>query len=74
MSNITDPVLIDEPCVLMVKTRQLLKDDPRSILSIYEESGIPFYWLKKFANNEFKNPSVNRVSYLYTFLTGKELV
>lgn len=74
MSDKDSPVLIDEPCSLMRLTRDLLKDDPRSILALHNESGIPFYWLRKFANNEFKNPSVNRVSYLYTFLTGKEVV
>ena len=74
MTKLASHDRVDEPCKLMVLTRQLLKDDPRSILSIYEQSGIPFYWLRKFANNEFKNPSVNRVSYLYTFLSGKELV
>lgn len=74
MSEKVTPVIIDEPCKLMIVTQQLLKDDPRSILSIYEQSGIPFHWLKKFANNEFKNPSVNRVSCLYTFLTGKDVI
>lgn len=63
----------DRPLSLMKTVQKLLKDDPRSIPEIYRESGIPFYWLRKFADNEYKNPSVNRIEFLYTFLTGKEL-
>lgn len=73
MCEVTPSLACDRPCKLMATVVDLLKEDDRSILDIHKESGIPFYWLKKFANNEFQNPSVNRVSYLYTFLTGKEI-
>ena len=63
----------DEPGSLLEKTRDLLKQDPRGLLDIYNETGIPFYWLKKFASGGFGNPSVNRVQFLYEFLTQDEL-
>lgn len=59
---------------LMEITRQMLKDSQKSLPEIYKESGIPFYWLRKFASGEIKNPSVNRVQRLYEYLSGKSLV
>lgn len=59
---------------LMEITRQMLKDSKKSLPEIYKESGIPFYWLRKFASGEIKNPSVNRVQRLYEYLSGTSLV
>lgn len=64
----------DAPSPFMEHTRQLLRNDKRSILDIHKQSDIPFYWLRKFAYNEVPNPSVNRVCFLYTFLTGEEVI
>ncbi len=63
----------DNPGPFMKRVQQMLKDDPRSFPEIYNETGISFYWLRKFASGEYKNPSVNRVEHLYTVLTGKAL-
>ena len=64
----------DEPTALVVKTRELLEQDNRSLPEIYKATGIPFYWLKSFRDNRYaKNPSVNRVVFLYEFLTGRKL-
>lgn len=63
----------DEPAKLMLKVKELLKEDPRTLPEIYRDSGIPFYWLRKFVDGVYKNPSVNRVEYLYEFLSGKTL-
>lgn len=54
-------------------TMHLLKQSEKSLIEIYAETGISFYWLRKFANGEIKDPSVNRVQELYEHLSGKEL-
>lgn len=62
----------DQPGPLMLKTIELIK--AHTPLRVYSETGISFHWLKKFVNMEFKNPSVNRVEYLYEYLTNTKLL
>ena len=64
----------DEPNTLMVETIKLIRADRRTLLELYVVTGVPFYWLKRFVAKEMKNPSVNRVQFLYEFLTSKKLV
>jgi hypothetical protein len=64
---------IDDQGTLMKRTLQLLKKDKRTLLDIFAETGIPFYWLRKFAAGEFKAPSVNRVQALYEKLSERKL-
>lgn len=64
----------DHPGSLMQQTRELLKASELGLLGIYKSSGLPFYWLRKFASGEFRNPSVNRVQFLYEHLTSKPLL
>lgn len=64
----------DNPGSLMQQTRELVKASELGLLGIYKSSGLPFYWLRKFASGEFRNPSVNRVQFLYEHLTGKSLL
>lgn len=64
---------------LMERTRQLLKEDGRSIPDIHADlrnggSEITYYWLRKFSSGAVKNPSVNRVEELFRFLTGKSIL
>ena len=61
----------DQPGSLMLETQRMLKE--QALLTVYSETGISFYWLRKFSSGEFKNPSVNRVQHLYEFLKGKPL-
>lgn len=61
----------DQPGTLMLETQRLLKD--QDLLTVYTETGISFYWLRKFAAGEFKNPSVNRVQRLYEYLKSEPL-
>lgn len=56
------------------KTLQLLKESGKKPQDIYAETGLPFYWVKKFLTNGFENPSVNRVQFLYEYLTNTNLV
>lgn len=64
----TDPILRD-------KVLELLASRPRNTTykDVAEATGLPEPWLKKFAANEIKDPSVNRVETLYNYLTGTPL-
>jgi len=70
---VKDMLNCDKPSSLIIKTKELLTNDARSLLEIHRASGIPFYWLQKFSSKHFDNPSVNRVQYLYEFLTNSQL-
>lgn len=59
----------DKPQSLYITTRQLIKDDKRPLRMIGQATGIPYYWLKKFSAGEIANPAVNRIQFLYEFLT-----
>lgn len=66
----------DAPGTLMLKTLELLKKDSRNLSDISIDTGISFFWLQRFSTCSMKNPSVNRVQYLYeqlakTLLTVK---
>jgi hypothetical protein len=63
----------DKQGKLHSKTHALLQADERGLAQISIDTGISFYWLQRFNQNAFKNPSVNRVEYLYEQLTGKAL-
>jgi len=59
----------DQPLSLYTTTRQLIKTDKRPLRMIGQATGIPYYWLKKFSAGEIPNPAVNRIQFLYEFLT-----
>lgn len=59
---------------LMERTLQLLEKTDKTLPEIYAETGLSFYWLRKFKSREFKDPSVNRVQQLYEYLTGQQLL
>jgi hypothetical protein len=63
----------DKPGKLMSKTRELLRNDSRSIAKISIDTGITFFWLQRVSADMMKNPSVNRVEYLYEQLSGQTL-
>jgi hypothetical protein len=58
---------------LMRHVRALVKADSRSLPELYRDTGISFFWLQKFQAGKFANPSVNRVQFLYEYLSGKTL-
>lgn len=64
----------DLPQTLVEETRRLLKADPRTLRLIGQWTGIPFFWLKKLSAGEIANPAVNRIQYLYEFLSKKKLL
>lgn len=62
----------DQPGSLMTKTIDLLKE--ADLMILYRDTGIPFYWLRTLAKGRYKNPSVNRVQFVYETLTKTKLI
>ena len=58
---------------LMKETHELCLIDGRSSEDLYFETGLPIAWLKKFRADSIDNPSVNRIQYLYEFLTEQKI-
>ena len=63
----------DKPQSLLLITLDLINKDERKLPDLYKETGIPFYWLRKFKAGQIPNPSVNRIQFLYEFLSGQSL-
>lgn len=56
----------------MEATIALMRD--RNLSELCADTRVPYTWLQKFRNGDYRNPSVNRVQYLFEFLSGKKLV
>lgn len=69
----SDEDVYDRECALLAKVRALLGECEMSHLEIYRRTGLKPSWLKMVANGDTVAPSVNRVVYLYEFLSGKKL-
>lgn len=63
----------EPPGTLYERTRQLLRADRRTVFDIANDSGLPFYWLRKVHAGEINDPGVNRIQRLYEFLTSSTL-
>lgn len=63
------PSLLEETLKLLSNRSSVL-----TLPAISAETKIPLAWLKLFAANGIKDPSVNRVQALYEYLTGRKLV
>lgn len=67
--------LPDQPQTLMNATITLTKDaTEKELTEISHNTSIPIGWLRKFSKRVYSNPSVNRVQYLYEYLTGTKLI
>lgn len=64
----------DIPGTLVNKTLTLLAKEPKTMTDMSLETGIPFFWIQRFANHKMTNPSANRVQYLYEYLTKTHLI
>jgi hypothetical protein len=62
----------DQPNRLMKKTIELVKK--AGLDDVFFKTRIPLGWLQKFANGTFKNPSVNRVVFIYETLTNTKIL
>jgi hypothetical protein len=63
----------DTPGSLLARTVTMLKEQERSYLHIYNETGLHPNWLSRLAVGAIKDPSVNRIQALYEYLAGAEL-
>jgi hypothetical protein len=66
-------LMSEEQGQLMQRTREALAMTDRSYNKIYYDTLIPPNWLSMFASNKIKDPGVNRVEKLYTYLTGRAI-
>ncbi len=64
--------VFDDAGTLLTTTLQLVKD--RDPLILHRETNIPYYWLRRFVVGGYRNPSVNRVQFLYEYLSGSKLL
>lgn len=55
-------------------TVSLLNSSGKPYTTIFLETGIVPHWLSMFATGRIANPSVNRVQFLYEYLSGKKLI
>ena len=62
----------DQPGSLMNNTIKLLAG--KDLIHVCVDTGISFFWLRKFVGGVFQNPSVNRVQHLFEYLTKKPLL
>lgn len=58
---------------LFQETLDLLREDPRTMSEIAEQTGFNYDWLLKFYYSRIPDPSVNRVQELYEKLSGKKI-
>ena len=65
--------IYDQPGTLMKKVLELFIKDGRTPLQLQIDHGVPFYWVKALQAGTIKNPSVNRIEYLYNLLSKKPL-
>ena len=63
----------DEPSKFLLHVIDLIKNDPRTLSQIATETGISLNWLSNMVNLHHKNPSVNRIHFIYEMLTGSKL-
>lgn len=59
---------------LLEETYKLLKARRVTLIDIMQGTNLNYYWLRKFASHEIKDPSVNSVQRLYEFLSGRRLI
>ena len=58
---------------LLTFVRKHLILSKKTLKDIHKETGLPYVWLVPFTKGKIRNPSVNRVEFLYTYLTSKQL-
>lgn len=66
----------DQQQSLLTKTLELLGqrvDKRQDVEQIMRETGLPYHWLVAMSKGEVKNPGVNRLQFLYEYLSGTEL-
>lgn len=69
------PADTDAPGELLTAVYKLLDERPRTVTlnDVADGTGLPVQWVKVLSARKIKNPSVNRVERLYTYLKGQPL-
>jgi len=66
--------VFDKSCSLLEAViAQLAVMKESDYLEIWRETKLPYFWLRKVANRDIKNPGVNRIQFLYEHLNKKKL-
>lgn len=63
----------DAPGSLLERVKKLVKEEKRGLLAVSVKTGVPVFWLRKFAAGKIPNPSVNRIQHLFEKLSGSKL-
>ena len=63
----------DKRCTLLTKTVKLLQECELSIPQIRDATGLPEHWLYELSRDRVKNPNVNRIQYIFEFLSSSKL-
>lgn len=58
------------PGTLFQDTLRLVQERKHTLPEIEAATGLPLFWLKKFASGKIPDPSVNRVQILCEYLAG----
>jgi transcriptional regulator with XRE-family HTH domain len=59
---------------LLKETMRLLKKTRLSHAEIVRATGLDAAWLSRLCNGTTRDPSVNKIETLYTYLSGKEIL
>jgi len=59
------------PSRLAALVRKMIKKLSPEAVAV--STGVPVWWARDFAHGLVKSPGVDRIEYLYTKLTGKDL-
>lgn len=62
-----------QQCPLLKETLILFDESGKTPHQLATETGLPFYWLRDLKAGRSKGPSVNRIQYLYEYLSKKQL-
>ena len=62
-----------EAGTLLVRTMELLNECKLSMIKIHVMTDLPYHWLQQLSTNKTTDPSVNRIQYLYEFLTEQAI-
>lgn len=64
---------VDAPGSLYEATLKLVNKDPKGLLSVQVRTGVPLYWLRKFAADKIPKPNVNRMQLIFEKLSGRKI-
>lgn len=65
---------VDVSSTLLDAVVEKLKNKSENdLMQLWKNTDIPYFWLRKVANGDIKNPGVKRIQYLHEYFTGQKL-